>query len=681
MTGAPQIPHWTALPNPLDFGQVEVGKTVVGGIVITNVSGTLGFAVSAASTDDAQFTLVGFAATYLKHQGDPDPAFESDMLLVVRFTPTIAGIITASVIIDLYYWNGSAYVTVTHYLNVQAEGTIVGTKLLTITPTSLYFPDTIVGAKSTYQTVRITNTSISSIAILVSITSFSVAAGFEGDPTNPTSAYLYPGQFVELRVRFAPAAGGAYSIAHGITINDDATGNPHYVLLVGYCYVSDPSAVNSGADTTVLAAFCSSLTTVALKSFDPTNLDSEVDRLAQRVTNFGFPGIPKLLHDIFVKIEDIGVGHLGVSALIIGQEAHSVMETGRVYANEATIQRVAQTLLEGEIFDIVFNQVSGNGGVSIVEYIPRWEEDANALGTLSLPLGALTSVGLLGGGDAAPSLAFFATAANVASAKQFVPESLNCEELGEFQHQTNMQAAGTDKTFVNIFAKYEDLGISLWSQQILTPLDIDADSQYLGSNPPDGLIHQAHFKFTTNGEFVNLAASKNANSGPISFVEFIVRIEDANEVLGTAGNSTTLTSATPLTPLETVCMAFFSGGAKQFDISTLNSEEASLASHLTNIQMPGQEKAVMGIWFKNEDLGVVTIKTSAISKRDPLAMAKSEVIGTVGADGIAKQGYTDHIVKDELIDLHIARDANGGPLSLTELLIIMDPAARPVERT
>jgi hypothetical protein len=118
-------------------------------------------------------------------------------------------------------------------LNVSATAPAI-----TITPSSLVFPDEVVGGTSAVQTVVYQNNTTVKIGV----------SGVSFEPTNTTDFVIEsqgctggmgPGQNCSISIAFTPTAGGLRTAQ--LVINDDATGSPRIVPLSGIGVAPEPN--------------------------------------------------------------------------------------------------------------------------------------------------------------------------------------------------------------------------------------------------------------------------------------------------------------------------------------------------------------------------------------------------------------------------------------------------------
>jgi hypothetical protein len=139
----------------------------------------------------------------------------------VTFKPTTVGTLNATLSVASNAAGSPQTVTL--------AGTGTGSTLITLSPASLTFPNTVAGATSEAQPVTITNAGTGT----VTLTSISIAgsnpASFE--QLNVCGASLAPGASCTALVAFKPVSAAAQKAT--LTIADNATGSPQAVTLGG----------------------------------------------------------------------------------------------------------------------------------------------------------------------------------------------------------------------------------------------------------------------------------------------------------------------------------------------------------------------------------------------------------------------------------------------------------------
>jgi uncharacterized repeat protein (TIGR03803 family) len=207
-------------PKTLAFASTPLGSTSAAQVVtVTNTGGlALTFNTSPITftgTDASSFTQTTTCAATL--------APSASCTISVSLKPAVVGALTATMNVADNSSGGSPQL-----VTLSGTGT-AAVPVLTITPTSIAFPSTVVGYASLAQTITVQNKS----ALTATLTSFKVTG------TNATSFYqlntcgasLAPGGSCSFMVAFKPTAVGSLTAA--VTMTDNATGSPQTVTLSG----------------------------------------------------------------------------------------------------------------------------------------------------------------------------------------------------------------------------------------------------------------------------------------------------------------------------------------------------------------------------------------------------------------------------------------------------------------
>lgn len=123
-------------------------------------------------------------------------------------------------------------------LGLPLAGTTLAAPAISFSPSSVTFPDTMVGQTSGPQSITVTNTGDTNLTIYsVYLTN---ASDF-GGASNCGGAVLSPGSSCTVQVQFQPQSGGTRT--GSIQFNDDAPGSPQSVPLSGFARTPTPNAV------------------------------------------------------------------------------------------------------------------------------------------------------------------------------------------------------------------------------------------------------------------------------------------------------------------------------------------------------------------------------------------------------------------------------------------------------
>lgn len=204
--GATAVADLTA--NSLSFPSLEINQT--------------SSAQSVTLTNDGNATMtisdISISGDYAQTNNCPGSlGISSSCTFQVTFTPTAGGA-----------RNGTLTITDNapgspHTVSLTGSGYVT---TATVAPASLSFANQNVGSASAAQSVVITNTGESAMTV----SGITVPSNFT-QTNNCTSGTVPASGTCTIQVTFSPAAGG--SLGGTMTINDNAQGNPHTVVLTG----------------------------------------------------------------------------------------------------------------------------------------------------------------------------------------------------------------------------------------------------------------------------------------------------------------------------------------------------------------------------------------------------------------------------------------------------------------
>lgn len=202
-------------PTPLAFGSEPVGSTTAAKVVTVKNTGT------------GAVTLTGetVSAPFLKSATTcgSSLAVGASCTVSVEFKPTSAVSSTGTLVVSSNGTSSPASVSLT------GTGTAVSTPTLSLTPTSIAFPNTIVGTTSDATTVVVKNSSTATVTLSSIALTGSYASSFELLDT--CGATLAASASCNLYIAFKPASAAALSAT--VFITDNASGSPQKVTLTG----------------------------------------------------------------------------------------------------------------------------------------------------------------------------------------------------------------------------------------------------------------------------------------------------------------------------------------------------------------------------------------------------------------------------------------------------------------
>ena len=217
---APSLTPGVSLqPAGLTFSSQGVGTTSPAQVVTLTNTGTATLSVTSLTitgTDSGDFAQTNTC-------GSSVPAGQS-CTISVTFTPAASGTLTASVsIVDNA--PGSPQ-------TVSLTGTgASGTPAVSLSPTSLTFPEQVVGQSGTAQVVTLTNTGSGTL----SITGISITGTYYKDysETNTCGTSVAAGANCTISVTFKPHESSPPTSTASLSIADNATGSPQTAALSG----------------------------------------------------------------------------------------------------------------------------------------------------------------------------------------------------------------------------------------------------------------------------------------------------------------------------------------------------------------------------------------------------------------------------------------------------------------
>lgn len=118
------------------------------------------------------------------------------------------------------------------------------------------------------------------------------------------------------------------------------------------------------------------------------------------------------------------------------------------------------------------------------------------------------------------------------------PTNLNSEEPGSFVKLHDFQIPNAEKQLMRIRGHYEDLGVatvtfSVRARRQGQPDEVIAVNVVIGSVAADGWIREFTSEPTpVTGELIQITASRLANGGPVSLIDYMPQFEPKGEVIG-----------------------------------------------------------------------------------------------------------------------------------------------------
>ncbi len=263
-TGFVGSPALTLSASSLVFNTTTVGvKSQSQSVLVTN-TGNVPVSIFGVSPSLSDYTVTNCAGQTLNPGGA--------CFLFISFTPTTTGTRTATITLSDSTQQGTP--AGTHSLTVTGTG-VASTQTLSMTPSTLSFADTAVGATSPSQLVVTTNTGDANVTI---DRVFSSTPDFNVKSTGCVTTTFAPGRVCNTSVEFTPTTAGVRTGT--LVFNDSATGSPQTVTLSGTGLVAAPAAEaspdsvnfgNQAVGTTSPTAFSVNLTNIGNLPFDASN--------------------------------------------------------------------------------------------------------------------------------------------------------------------------------------------------------------------------------------------------------------------------------------------------------------------------------------------------------------------------------------------------------------------------
>ena len=203
----PTQPVLTVPPGPQDFGQVVVGKNALFGLGISSTGFGNVDITSISVTGDSSFTETNNCpATLTPSMG---------CVITITFAPTSVASFTGSVVITSNVPQAT--------FNLSGAG-IAPFPIGLVTPNSIVFPDTAVGAKSAAQAFTVSNGTQATASLVVQSVSISGSNPNDFSETNNCTTPIPAGASCSVSVTFSPLATGNRAAALVIPTNDTEGG-------------------------------------------------------------------------------------------------------------------------------------------------------------------------------------------------------------------------------------------------------------------------------------------------------------------------------------------------------------------------------------------------------------------------------------------------------------------------
>jgi len=206
----------TITPGKLNFGQIKMGASSSAKTVTITNNGTVGLGITDIDIQDGGFH--NFPDYSQTNTCGSNLGAGASCNITITFAPVTSGT-----------RNGSLLVLdtdpTTSPIMVAVNGTGIAEPLVSLSPTSLNFPDQPVGTMSAAESVTLTNTG----ALALNITSIGSSGDFS--QTNNCGSSVAVGASCTINVVFSPTAAGSRSGT--LTFTDNALSSPQTVALSG----------------------------------------------------------------------------------------------------------------------------------------------------------------------------------------------------------------------------------------------------------------------------------------------------------------------------------------------------------------------------------------------------------------------------------------------------------------
>ncbi len=249
----------TATPTSLTFASTAVGATTAAQAVTVKNTGT-----STVTLGTVSFTGTN-ASSFLKSATTcgTSLAASASCTISVEFKPAAAGALTASLSIADNA-SGSPQL-------VALKGTGVASALtVTLSPTSIAFPNTVTGVASSAQTVTLKNTGTATVGITSIALTGNTSSFVE---LNSCGTTLAAGASCPIYISFQPATAVAKSAT--VSVTDTASGSPQSVALTGTGTAAPTVKLSATSITfpTTKTATTSAAQTITVTNSGTTTLD------------------------------------------------------------------------------------------------------------------------------------------------------------------------------------------------------------------------------------------------------------------------------------------------------------------------------------------------------------------------------------------------------------------------
>lgn len=354
----------------LAFGTVAVGSTADIVITVSNQGGIFTH-VNSISVGGVPYTLIGLPSfPKLLRPGD-------SFNFTLRFSPTAN--VTSNDTLTITADTGTD--NAPHIAAISGTGAGAGGGL-NVNPSPVSFPTTIVTHSATPIVVVVKNVGGANVTINTIALVGGGVFGLTGVPGLPLT--LTPGQTTTFNVTFTPTSpspsGG--SIIDTLRIGTAGIGNVD-TIVTGLAVLLIPVAIITDNLRRLLFASQTNVPVVVTQYLDPTNFNGQqAGTLIFNGTIWDNPGFEKKLRRIRFWYENNGVAVLtctifswrpSVSADNFDQQTASA-SLGTVLADQTERSGFFDIQIAGEILIMQITRAGGGGAVSLLGFLPEFEE-------------------------------------------------------------------------------------------------------------------------------------------------------------------------------------------------------------------------------------------------------------------------------------------------------------------
>jgi hypothetical protein len=238
----------TLSPTALTFASTVVGATTAAQVVTVKNTGTTAVTLTSETFTGTNATSFVKSATTCT----TSLAGGASCTVSIEFKPTVAGALAASLsVVDNA--TGSPQIVVLKGTATAAPITV------TLSPTSLTFASTTVGATTAAQVVTIKNTGTTAVTLTSETLTGTNATSFVKSATTCTAS-LAAGASCTVSIEFKPTVAGALTAS--LSVADNATGTPQVITLKGTA-IAAPLTVTLAPTSLTFASTTVGLTTAA----------------------------------------------------------------------------------------------------------------------------------------------------------------------------------------------------------------------------------------------------------------------------------------------------------------------------------------------------------------------------------------------------------------------------------